>query len=159
MSKVRKATANEKAEAKAEAIAVLRKRLKPGDTVYTVLRHVSASGMSRRIDLYVIRGNRPEFLTGWVGKVLGYTHHKDGGLLVGGCGMDMGFHLVHSLGYALWGGIARYEKGPRATKVRQLILKADPHYFTQGGGTAPDPAEPSDQWYGGSGYALRHEWL
>lgn len=34
-----------------EAVAQLRKMLKPGDTVHTILRHVSKSGMSRRIDL------------------------------------------------------------------------------------------------------------
>ena len=33
-----------------EAIANLREILKPGDTVYTILRHVSKSGMSRVID-------------------------------------------------------------------------------------------------------------
>ncbi|HYE77817.1 MAG TPA: hypothetical protein VEI97_07515 [bacterium] len=93
----------QKAEEKAEAIARLRELLPHGSRVYTVLRHVSSSGMSRRIDLYTIRDNEPVFLTGYVGKALGYRHDRKGGLVVGGCGMDMGFHLVHSLSYAIHG--------------------------------------------------------
>lgn len=72
--------------------------------VYTILRHVSSSGMSRRIDLYVIRDNKPQFLTGWASHALGYKHHERGGLVVGGCGMDMGFHVVYSLSSKLYGG-------------------------------------------------------
>lgn len=125
----------ERASEKAESLAELRKLLAPGSTVYTVLRHVSSSGMSRRIDLYVIlpdRDGKPrlQFLSGYVGRVLGYKRHKDGGLVVGGCGMDMGFHLVHSLGYAMW---------PDGTPA--------PHGRRNG---VPD----SD-----GGYALRHEWI
>ncbi len=37
----------------AEALAKLRKMLKPGDTVYCILRHRAASGMSRTIDLVI----------------------------------------------------------------------------------------------------------
>lgn len=70
--------------------------------VYCVLRHVSASGMSRRIDFYVIRENRPQYLTGLIGQALDYRLHDRGGLIVGGCGMDMGFHVVYSLSSALY---------------------------------------------------------
>lgn len=94
-----KYTATERAEATAE----LRKLLPPGSTVYTVLRHVSASGMSRRIDLYLIANNKPRYLTGYAARAMGYRQHKHGGLVVSGCGMDMGFHLVNSLSYALHG--------------------------------------------------------
>ena len=90
-----------------EARATLLKWLKPGDSVYCVLRHTSASGMSRRIDLYaVLQDNtgrhRPQYLSGYAGIVLGYRRHKDGGLIVSGCGMDMGFSLVYNLGATLW---------------------------------------------------------
>jgi hypothetical protein len=42
---------------RADAIHALKHdiKLKPGETVWTVLRHASASGMSRTIDLFVIR--------------------------------------------------------------------------------------------------------
>lgn len=86
-----------------EAIRDLKKLIKKGTTVYTILRHVSNSGMSRRIDLYVIKKNQPYFITGSVGKVLGYRHeYRKGGLVVGGCGMDMGYHLVHDLSRVLF---------------------------------------------------------
>jgi len=55
----------------AEAIVHLRSMLKPGDTVYTVLRHVSRSGMTRGIDCYVIADNRPVWITGYVGHAIG----------------------------------------------------------------------------------------
>ena len=38
---------------KAEAVAELKKLLKPGATVYTVLKHCSSSGMMRVIDLVI----------------------------------------------------------------------------------------------------------
>ena len=46
-----------------EAIEHLRTMLQPGDTVYTVLRNVSRSGMSRGIDLYMIQDNKPVWIT------------------------------------------------------------------------------------------------
>lgn len=76
--------------------------LKPGDTVYTVLRHVSASGMSRRIDLYAIKDGRMQYLSGHAAGVMGWRLPDKPGIVVGGCGMDMGFHLVYSLSYALF---------------------------------------------------------
>lgn len=98
---------------KAESLGILRKWIKPGTTVYTVLRHVSSSGMSRRISLYVLIGNEPRYLDYHVGKVLDYKRHpRHDGLTVGGCGMDMGYHLVHSLGYALWGQVGRRGSNP-----------------------------------------------
>jgi hypothetical protein len=39
---------------RAEAASELRKLLKPGQTVYTIMRHCSASGMSRVIDLAIV---------------------------------------------------------------------------------------------------------
>ena len=95
---------NASKEQRAEAIAQIRKYVSEGSTIYTVLRHVSASGMSRRIDLYTIRDNRPVFLTGYVGAILGMSRRRDkDGLTVSGCGMDMGFHVVYNLSAALFG--------------------------------------------------------
>ena len=80
---------------------VLLNILKEGDTVYTILRHVSASGMSRRIDLYTFKDNKPVYLSGHYAMMQGEDPPKDG-YKVGGCGMDMGYHLVHGLGYRLF---------------------------------------------------------
>lgn len=99
---------------KKEARRDLTKLVRRGTTVYTVLRHVSASGMSRRIDLYVIKKNEPLRITWGVARLLGCRMARDNeGLVVGGCGMDMGFHLVHSLSYALHGHEPYTEDTPR----------------------------------------------
>jgi hypothetical protein len=112
----------------AESLERLREWLKPGDTLYTVLDSVSRSGMSRtiRVVLPYVRGVEVESAapggkpTDYVRKdsvgvdflhpnhavaeVLGYRRAKRGdGLIVGGCGMDMGFHVVNSLSSALYG--------------------------------------------------------
>lgn len=125
---------------RAEALKMLRKLCPPGTTIYTVLRHVSRSGMQRRIDLYVIRKNQPVWLSGYAGVVLEMRLGKHGdGLVTDGCGMDMGFDLVHNLSYALHG----YEnKGPDAHKAVCLGV----------------PFEPSRTQYR-AGYSLNHEWI
>jgi len=93
-----------------EALAELRKMLKPGDTVYTVIRSVSASGMSRRMDLYVIRKNVPHCISGYVGRILDYKRSNKDGLLVAGVGMDMGFHLVPQGIHSGEGGATRPQR-------------------------------------------------
>jgi hypothetical protein len=73
--------------------------LKPGDTVYCVLRHVSRSGMRREISLFT---KEMRCIDGLAARALGYRIGKRGGLVVTGCGMDMGFHLVYNLGWRLF---------------------------------------------------------
>lgn len=85
-----------------EAIAQLRKWLKPGDTVHTILRHVSKSGMSREIGVVIwVKGCdlHPNYT---IAKALGLRQGKRDGLIMGGCGMDMGFALVYNLGRVLF---------------------------------------------------------
>ena len=86
-----------------EAIKELKTILKVGDTVYTILRHVSASGMSRAISFVVIKKNEPLFIDNLVEQALDMKGHKTKeGLVVGGCGMDMGFHVVYNLSHAMY---------------------------------------------------------
>jgi hypothetical protein len=66
------------------------------DTIYTNLKHVSKSGLTRDIQLMVMKDNEPLFLNYYVSKYLGYRI-VNGGLRVSGGGMDMGFHLVYNL--------------------------------------------------------------
>lgn len=75
--------------------------LKPGDTVYCVLRHVSRSGMQREISLFA-EGMR--CLDHYAAQLLGMRRGKRDGLVTTGCGMDMGMHVVMNLGYALFPG-------------------------------------------------------
>ena len=143
-----------------EAFDTLRKMLKPGDTVHTILDNVSRSGMSRDIRVVVLRDGEAMHPNYSVSVLLGYPRAKHGdGMRVGGCGMDMGFHIVHSLGYALYGQEAEHGTGDAANELRKAIFAADPHYFTQGGAKAPDPNKPGREWFGGAGYALKHRWL
>lgn len=99
--------------AKASEVKEARERLiewlKPGDTVYIIVDHVSASGMSRNIRCVLLKYDeeRKEVIDlhpNWaVQTVLGYRRAKKGdGFVVGGCGMDMGFHVVYSLGQLLF---------------------------------------------------------
>jgi hypothetical protein len=87
-----------------EARDMLHAFLEPGDTVYTVLRHVSASGMTRWIDLYKVTDDGPYYLSGYAAVLLEEPRPNGShqGIKVGGCGMDMGFHLVYALSYRLW---------------------------------------------------------
>lgn len=142
---------------RAEATSELRKILRPKQTVYCILRHCSASGMSRVIDLCVIAPNREtaypknaDGSTNWEGKprklLRGYyirsishlaaramgdkVDSKHDGIKIGGCGMDMGFALVYNWGRTVW---------PKGTPK--------PHGRRNG---EPDSC---------GGYALKHSWL
>jgi hypothetical protein len=73
--------------------------------LYTVLRHVSKSGMSRSIDVYSISETGEKYRLSYLAKVildLKFDTNHDG-LKMGGCGMDMGFALVYNLAYAVYG--------------------------------------------------------
>lgn len=79
--------------------------LTEGDTVYTVLRSVSSSGMSRTMSLKVAKDGKILDLTYYAAAVLDYPLVEVNGsraLRVGGCGMDMGFHIVYSLSSVLF---------------------------------------------------------
>lgn len=86
----------------AEAKRQLLECLKPGDKVYTILRQVSRSGMSRHISCVIKSDGGIRDITYLVGRVLGERRADDGGLVRSGCGMDMGFDTIYSLSWALW---------------------------------------------------------
>lgn len=84
--------------ARDEAIASLKRRLKPGTVVYTVLRSVSDSGMSRTLDIYVVAKGEIVRVTWSVAQALEWTYdRRKEALRVQGCGMDIGHHTVCSL--------------------------------------------------------------
>lgn len=92
-----------------EAIAELRELIKPGDTVRTILRHVSSSGMTRWISPVIVRTDDDgdpyvQDISYYASKALGWKLGTRGhdGIEVGGAGMDMGFHLVYSLSSDLY---------------------------------------------------------
>ena len=72
-------------------------------TVYTVLKHVSKSGMARWLDLYIIRDNRPVWITWLAARSIGAPFDKKReALRIDGAGMDMGFAAVYDLSIALF---------------------------------------------------------
>jgi hypothetical protein len=79
-----------------------------GSRVYTILRHVSSSGMSRDISLVVAdKDGRISDITYYAADALGYRLIERNGfraIRVNGCGMDMGFHLVYNLSSVLFHG-------------------------------------------------------
>lgn len=87
-----------------ESIAKLREWIPEGSTVWTILTHVSKSGMSRTIKPVIIENNEPRFPVWHISRALGMPTDKRGeSLKIGGCGMDMGFALVYELAQTLYG--------------------------------------------------------
>jgi hypothetical protein len=126
-----------------EAIVRLRETLKLGDTVWTDLKHVSRSGMQRVIQLLAIENNQPRYL-GWnAAKAMGYRYdEKREGIVIGGCGMDMGFSLVYDLAHTLW---------PKGYECTGQKCCSNDH---SNGDRNYEPHLHKD-----SGYALNHRWL
>jgi hypothetical protein len=90
---------------KQEAIDWLRERIKPGDTVYCILRHVSSSGMTRDISTHIVIEGEVVPISTRVADAVGYRTREVMGsyaIRVGGCGMDMGFSIVYELGRVLF---------------------------------------------------------
>jgi hypothetical protein len=99
-----------KKEQKALDVAYAREQLlthyvSEGATVYTVLRSVSSSGMSRTLSLKVAKDGKILDLTYYAAILLEWPLVEVNGsraLRVGGCGMDMGFHTVYTLASVLF---------------------------------------------------------
>lgn len=88
-----------------EALDNLRRYLKPGDTLYTIVKHVSRSGMQRSIAAYAIPrdSGEPQWLSGYVARAgLARLDSQRDANVVHGCGMDMGFALTYELARLLW---------------------------------------------------------
>jgi hypothetical protein len=69
------------------------------DTIYTVIRHVSTSGMQREISVKMIDAGRIIHLDYLVSTATGRKLGKHGGIVMKGCGMDMGFALVDGINH------------------------------------------------------------
>ena len=125
-----------------EARERLLTQLKPGDTVYTILRHVSRSGMQREIGVVVMREGQPLHPNYAVAALLGLSVNKQGdGVVIGGAGMDMGFEVVYLLSRSLFNGYC--DGAPHGKRARHT-----PH---SNNGPACE--------YRDGGYALRQRWL
>ncbi len=114
----------------AEATDYLRPLLPAGTTVYTILSHVSASGMTRWIKPYVIEDGEPRWIGRPVADLLArrYDDKRDGIKCEGG-GMDMGFELVYSLSRALWNDTPEAEEYRQANE--RPMASAEAGYMLQ----------------------------
>ena len=74
-----------------------------GSEVHLIVRQVSRSGMYRHISVHGIKKKNIYSYSFHVANVLGWTYkNKTNAVGVGGCGMDMGFHLVYTLASVLY---------------------------------------------------------
>ena len=158
---------------KQEAIARLHEWIKPGDTVYTILDRVSASGMSRQVRVVLLSCDgkneiaplHPNYA---VGRALGLRHGKRNGreldsLTMQGCGTDVGFELVYNLGRVLYpagfGCIGEkcnsndHSNGDRDRTPHGICRDCRESTHT------PTPGHEYEHWHSDGGYALNHRWL
>lgn len=148
--------------------------LKPGDTVYTIRRSVSRSGMRTDLSTIVWTSTGPVDVTTSVAYLCGWP--VAGSILaVTGCGMDMGFYVVENLSYYLWpigfgclGGDDSWSTRNCPSNDHfngdRLYLR---HSVTDVEGN-PEDREPTLEesaegcvrhWHKSGSYALRHAWL
>jgi hypothetical protein len=140
----------------------LRDVLKPGDTVRVILRHCSRSGMTRSISPII----HSEDYSWAVARLLGHPFDRtNGGVKMGGCGMDMGFELVYQLSRTLYrGGFGCIGEGCPSNDHSN----GDRDYTPYDDGTPKNSAEVGTDipgkrinrhYHADGGYALRHKWL
>ncbi|MBP8294783.1 MAG: hypothetical protein KAX84_01665 [Burkholderiales bacterium] len=144
---------------RAEALERLRNWLSPGDTVHCILRNVSRSGMSREIGLVINVDGHMLHPNHAAAAVLGERLGKRDGVIVQGCGMDMGFHLVYSLSHVLFPeGFGIEGKGPHGHVLRPKTPAAAAKAVARGYVFRGRNCDASG-WDSDGGYALRHSWL
>lgn len=157
-----------------EAIERMREWVKPGDTLLTILRHVSASGMLRVIDVVKIMpeehpGQDPRVLSlGFnIAKIIDakYDREKEG-MRISGCGSDMGFEVVYNLGRILFRDGFAVTETARCTKCldrpgRNGLGKTCQECDGKGTVTTPVRGRNGDMsgWDKDGGYALKQRWL
>lgn len=131
---------------KNELVKELLQELKPGDTLYSVLRSVSRSGMSRVISTKSIKlrdgGADIRQYDYAIQELLGLKMHNYEGNKIGGGGMDMGFSIVYNLSRELFhDGFECIGSGCPSNDHSNGDRDYTPHHHEDGG------------------YALRQRWL
>ena len=87
-----------------EAIKKLKEVFSDQDLIFTQLEHVSKSGMTRWIKVRFIKDDYPYDYSYLAAVALGWSFtDRYQAVKVEGSGMDMGFHLVESLSWVLFG--------------------------------------------------------
>lgn len=92
----------------------LQKAIKPGTKIYTIIRHVSSSGMSRSISMFYVNKGELVNIDHSAQIIMGNQFdRKNGGLKTTGCGMDMAWNMVYMLGAYLWPNGTKKPHGTR----------------------------------------------
>lgn len=143
--------------------------VKPGDTIYTILKSVSASGMSRKLSVFKIENNEPVWLSYHVARIVGSWDDKSESVRVSGVGMDMGFHTVYALSSALFpdgfGCIGDgcpsndHSNGDRDYTPHVQMLPDWDHVNSRHTDTLVATVVGAGHWHSDGGYALKHRWL
>ena len=90
-------------KANLESRAFLKEHLAKGSTVSTNLVKVSRDGMSRSLAAFIVIDGEIRNVSRQVAETIGYRFSvAKNAVLVPGCGMDMGFHLVYVLSSTLF---------------------------------------------------------
>ena len=86
-----------------ESIETLKEYLKKDMTIHSIIRSVSNSGMTRNISFKITDKDNILDLSYHIAKVLEYPFNdKYHAIKVSGCGMDMAYHVVHTLSRVLF---------------------------------------------------------
>ncbi|MFA6358630.1 MAG: hypothetical protein WCY09_08250 [Candidatus Omnitrophota bacterium] len=128
---------------KADALARIQALVKPGDTLYTKVEHVSRSGMLRVVTVYAMKDNEPINISGSLADLCGFAwDYNNDGFKVSGCGMDVGFEAVYNLACVLFpdGFDCTGENCPSNDHTNGMPRTAGVHHHS-------------------GGYALRQSWL
>lgn len=161
MARMTKRTAEEKEAARLELLDIL----KPSQEVFTILRHVSRSGMLRHISVLVMEDGQPREISHLIARTGEYRRDPhDGGLVTTGCGMDMGFEIVYNLGRLLFSnGYGCTGKGCRSNAHSNGDRDYTPHNTCKTcKGTASHVVKNGEgiqHWHKDGGYAFIHRWL
>lgn len=146
---------------RAEAIARLREFLKPGDAITTTVLHVSRSGMSRSIMCQAVMkdGDGKPYIgdISWlVARACGERLDDRGGVVMGGCGMNMCFAVVYNVGRVLFReGFGVEGTRPNGRKVRPKT-KAGAARMVANGVKFRGRNGDASGWDEDGGYALRY---
>lgn len=141
MAKMTKAEKAEMEKAKEQ----LREMLPPGTKVLGCVKHVSRSGMMREISLYAVVDGELQWLSGLAARAMGERLGPREGIKVGGCGMDMVFHLIYSLSRTLYGDApvhGREGLRPQRVPEQRSLQRSDGRTDERGGELRDDTHAP-----------------
>jgi hypothetical protein len=136
--------------------------IEPGQTVYTILRHVARSGMSKSISLLSANID-PNTLAPYICDITSLSaralclplNTRHGGIFCPGYGQNMGAWLVYQLSTVLF----PYGFGCRGRDCPSCEHSNGDRSYTRHIGTAQHLDGTPNHWHKDGTYALRQAWL